>query len=471
MTCFLCDQYLETPKDLPCKHSYCRTCLQQFCLTNATDTGFPCPKCRAQIKVKDPNQPITEWVDTIPTNEETDKRLEKIRMLEREKRKEKCMFCLSKWKAISATKYCKACREYFCTECGNQHWLLRRSKDHRVWLIEDLITLKTDALLRSCLDFVFNSSVRNKRLTGSNNDRNIEDGVNLANSEVTGATFLPNNYVVLADKGNEKIKLFDDHYQFVTAYKIPCHDVLAFNDYFIVVTCPVDSCMYILSIYNRKIEHDEKIALDAECYGLCYIDNELDTNNFAVTLAKRPIQILLYSGLKQTGQIDVAQGKITMLSPAYLTYSKSKQLFFISDKIHQCLKCINRAGEVVWEKRIAEACGLSIFHDNVLLARRDRKTVDLIKISGQIIKSVVSIEAGLAHVNTLCNDHWFRSNNTTKVLVTDDTDLVRIFLIEDPLLDEDIRIFIDRSPSSRRSSVLDPDQSSTEEKSSICTIV
>ncbi|XP_053398880.1 uncharacterized protein LOC128556923 [Mercenaria mercenaria] len=466
--CFLCEQYLDTPKELPCKHTFCRSCLQQFCLSNATDTGFPCPRCRAQVKVKDPTQPLIEWADTIPTNYQLDKRLEKIRVLEMEKKKEKCAFCLSKWKATTATKYCKSCQEYFCTECGNHHWLLRRSKEHRVWLIEDLVTLKTDSFLRSGLTTVFNASVRGKHITEGGNKKKYDNTVDTINIEITGATFLPNGSIVLADKANEKLELFDDHFRFVVAYKCPCHDVLAFNNYFIVVTCPLENCLKMLSIYDREIEHDKTIDLGAECYGLCYIDDECNTNNFAVTVSTRPVQILQYSGLRRTDKIEIAQGSISMLSPVYITFSKLKQLFFVSDKIHQCLKCITTEGEIVWEKRITDCRGLTIFEENVLLARNDRKTVDLINSSGQIIKSVIPFEDGLSQVNTLCSDHWNMVGNTKRLLACDNTELVRVYLTEDPLMDEDIRIYMKRQTSKLAD---DSDTDESEVKSSVCILL
>ncbi|XP_060573875.1 uncharacterized protein LOC132731676 [Ruditapes philippinarum] len=284
LSCFLCAQYLNTPKNLTCNHTFCRSCLQQFCLSNATDTGFPCPRCRSMVKVKDPTLPLLEWADTIPTDHQLDKRLEKIRILEQGDKKEKCAFCLSKWKGVVATKYCKACQEYFCTECGNQHWLLRRSKEHRVWLIEDLITLKTDALLRAGLETVFNSKIWDKHITSERERKKQSSAVDVVHAEITGSTFLPNGFLVLADKSNEKVKLFDDHFRFVTAFKARCHDVLAFNNYFIVVTCPLDLCLMMLSIYDREIELDKTILFEAECYGLCYIDDESNTNRFAVSV-------------------------------------------------------------------------------------------------------------------------------------------------------------------------------------------
>lgn len=468
LSCFLCDQYLNTPKNLTCNHTFCRSCLQQFCLNNARDTGFPCPRCRAMVKVKDPNLPLLEWVDTIPTNHHLDKRLEKIRLLEQDKKKEKCAFCLSKWKGIVATKYCKACQEYFCTECGNQHWLLRRSKEHRMWLIEDLVALKTDALLRSGLETVFNSKIGDKHTTSRKDKRKLNYTLDEVNTEISGATFLPNGFIVLADKSNERVKLFDDHFLFVTAYTCHCHDVLAFNNFFIVVTCPLDKCLQVLSIYDNEIELDKTIPTDSECYGLCYTDDEKNTNNFAVSVSTRPVQILQFTGLRQTQKIEISPGAISMLCPTFLTFSKSKQLFFLSDKTHQCLKCITMEGSIVWEKRVSDCKGITLFEDNILLARSERRSVDLTNFSGQIIKSVISPEEGLSKVNTLCSDHWHMLGNTKRVLVCDDTELVRVYLIEDPLLDEDIRIYINRESSRLAATETDDDQDNS---SNICVII
>jgi hypothetical protein len=125
-------------------------------------------------------------------------------------------------------------------------------------------------------------------------------------------------------------------------------------------------------------------------------------------------------------------------------------------------------GSVVWEKRISDCRGITLFGDNLLLARSNRKTVDFANTSGQIIKSVIPAEEGLSHVHTLCSDHWNMIGNTKRVLVCDDTELVRIYLVEDPLLDEDIRIYMNRETSRLAGSEHDDHE---EHKSNICVII
>ncbi|KAL4230072.1 hypothetical protein ACF0H5_010457 [Mactra antiquata] len=438
--CYLCGRYLELPKDLPCNHTFCRACLQQFCLSNALEDRFPCPECNITIKIPDPNIPIIEWADTIPTNHETEKRLQAARQIESERKRKYCTLCRVKWKKIHASKYCKACQEYFCDECGNQHWLLRKSKQHRVWLLEDLEELEKDPLLRSYLDLIFNTKlIQKKKLIKDGEEENNDS----ENCLISGATFLPGGELVLADKNNQKLKYFDKHHRFVSSISIQCHDVLACNRNFIIVSSPLLNKLSIFGIHANNIDFLTDLELDASCYGLCHTDNG-HGNKFAVTLSSRPVRVVLFSGTKQTKSIELSAGEITMLCPSYIAYIKTEMTYVLLDDTHACVKCFNNDGSIVWEKKISNCKGLDVFDNHILIGRSDRKTVDMVNVNGKILKSVVTDEDDVSNVNCICTDHFQHTGNTIRLFVGDNTNLARVFLLEDPLKDNDLRVFINR---------------------------
>ncbi|KAH3827598.1 hypothetical protein DPMN_129537 [Dreissena polymorpha] len=146
---------------------FCRSCLQSHCLRSATYTSFPCPLCSKPTVVKDQNTTLLGWVDSLPTNKTKEQQLEMLQAMNQLKKSQglTCSFCTSKWNTVTETKYCKSCKEYYCDECGNQHWLLRKTKEHRVYLTDDLFELKTDSLLRSSLNMFFNAMWRGRGMT------------------------------------------------------------------------------------------------------------------------------------------------------------------------------------------------------------------------------------------------------------------------------------------------------------------
>lgn len=443
--CLLCGQYLELPKDLPCKHTFCRACLQKHCLKHALEDRFPCPECQGMIKIDDPNLPIIEWADTIPTNEEIEKRLQAARQIEKEKKRKYCAICRVKWKKETATKYCKACQEYFCDECGNQHWLLRKSKQHRVWYIEDLEEVEKDPLLRSSLDLIFNAKLTHKSNLSKATSENDADQENCM---ITGATFLPDGELIFVDKTNQKLKYFDKHHRFVSSIAIQCFDVLAFNKSFIVASCPLQNQLITLSISDSHFDRKSVVDLEDRCYGLCHMNEGNNDTTFAVTLFSKPVKLLLYTGTKQTNSINIDSGSIIMCCPSYIAYIKQEKMFVLLDDTHACVKCVNQDGVIVWEKRIKNCRGLAVIDDNqILLGRSDRKTIDLVDKGGKILKSVVSDTDGVSNINCLSKDYWQLSRNTTRLLVGDNTNLVRVFLLEDPLKDDDIKIYMRRMPN------------------------
>jgi hypothetical protein len=266
--------------------------------------------------------------------------------------------------------------------------------------------------------------------------------------EIAGATFLPDGSFALVDTANVKIKVFNKHLHPIASYSTQCHEVLSFNKCFFVVSSPQERCLKLFSYFNKIIEMEQTVDLVGEGYGLCYTDNEFDTNNFAVAVKSQPVQILLFSGMIQTHSVNVRTNEVAIICPEYLTFVKTKHVFIISDRSSSSLVCVNQDGESVWEKNIPECLGLACFHENILVARGDRQSVDIVSINGQIMKSVVSSNDGICHVRALCREYWKPAYSKTRILVGDDTDLIRILSLEDPLLDEDIGQFMGQNQNS-----------------------
>ncbi|WAQ98242.1 hypothetical protein MAR_022615 [Mya arenaria] len=473
LMCGICSEYPEEPKELPCGHHFCLPCLQIHCLSVADPERpyFPCPECGKNVIIQDPTTPVLDWVHHIPTNKTKQKQLERLTALAKEKRRQSliCSFCNTKWKNALATKYCKACQEYFCDECGNQHWLLRATKEHRVWLVDDLHTLKTDSLLRSSLTLLFNAKWKGRKLDKNAKHNNQPKVISESESDefdidITGVGFINNSHIIMADRMNERVKLFDHNYVLKNSIRMKCFDLLVLEDNHVVVTCPLDENIKYIHVSGNKLHETSTLDINNECYGLCYMHN----NMYAVIVATDPISILVIKNNNRFKTIELATGKITMKTPRYIDYFLENKTFVLTDTIHQCVKNVSASGEVLWERKVPGCKGVAFFGNHVLIARSDRATVDLMSSKGQFLKSIVRLDDGLAEVQAIRINAYFDSTAVTSLIVSENTNLVRIFRVEDPLKDEDLIAYIMPGPPLSVASGSSPDSSA---KSPVCSIL
>ena len=50
-TCSICQDELKDPRLLPCIHSFCLECLEQYCADKLPGDDVPCPECRNEFSV------------------------------------------------------------------------------------------------------------------------------------------------------------------------------------------------------------------------------------------------------------------------------------------------------------------------------------------------------------------------------------------------------------------------------------
>ena len=46
VTCEICQDMYDDPRLMPCNHTFCKSCLEEWQQKNGDDSSFPCPKCR-----------------------------------------------------------------------------------------------------------------------------------------------------------------------------------------------------------------------------------------------------------------------------------------------------------------------------------------------------------------------------------------------------------------------------------------
>ena len=115
--CLICHDDIKDTRLLPCIHSFCLECLENYCRSSNKLPGddVPCPECRHEFQIpKDGVAGLTVRThDKEPAHSEM------------------CEVCLSEQRSIPATVYCVDCSQKLCERCSQPH-LRMRSGPHDV---------------------------------------------------------------------------------------------------------------------------------------------------------------------------------------------------------------------------------------------------------------------------------------------------------------------------------------------------
>ncbi|KAK7020631.1 hypothetical protein SK128_019457 [Halocaridina rubra] len=107
--CAICLDLLHRPRSLPCGHTFCLLCLQNY--ANSCRTIITCPSCRGAAHVP------TEGVMGLPPNNVLAEMVQIIRERRMDKSLLTCVLC----KGTEEVAECSHCKQHFCKSCGDLH--------------------------------------------------------------------------------------------------------------------------------------------------------------------------------------------------------------------------------------------------------------------------------------------------------------------------------------------------------------
>lgn len=128
--CGLCYEDFQDPRILPCMHTFCFKCLDEFVEQTSEENKFPCPLCKISTSI--PNGGVTAFKSNIYVSAMQ-------ASLQMEAKKSVCETCEE---ALEAQTYCLECKQNFCNKCGNIHLKMKLSKEHH--LVNSLQTAEKD---------------------------------------------------------------------------------------------------------------------------------------------------------------------------------------------------------------------------------------------------------------------------------------------------------------------------------------
>ena len=129
VSCSVCSDVFTDPKQLPCLHSFCLHCLNQWHRTSHGRDTIRCPKCQAVSRI-----PESGDLKDLPTSFYLNGLIDVLAIKECRSSQVRCGNCDKK---SSETSYCFQCCVFWCEECVTGHNIIRSNKDHRVLALKD----------------------------------------------------------------------------------------------------------------------------------------------------------------------------------------------------------------------------------------------------------------------------------------------------------------------------------------------
>jgi len=110
-TCSICWQDFNSPRSLPCLHSFCLGCLQGHCRDKQPGAKAQCPLCRTEFTI--PQNGLEDFVLNFFLQNLIDTKCAS--------RAEPCEVCSTGQQFVRATVNCVDCSQKLCERCSLPH--------------------------------------------------------------------------------------------------------------------------------------------------------------------------------------------------------------------------------------------------------------------------------------------------------------------------------------------------------------
>jgi hypothetical protein len=162
---------------------------------------------------------------------------------------------------------------------------------------------------------------------------------------ITGATFLFDGRVILADDSNKNVKLFGTDYKPLSSITLNSspRDIATISHVEIAVTLPNEKMVQIFKIGTKDIEKDRSQVLSIDCYGITFHEDEMYvTSGWS---SEREIQVLKSSG-EFSKKIRLSKGVFRY--PLYITIDPKSKTMYVSDYINGVI-ALDMGGKMVFQ--------------------------------------------------------------------------------------------------------------------------
>ena len=164
----------------------------------------------------------------------------------------RCGPCKDEEQNVIAYCYCPTCMTYMCERCHRVHARLPVTREHRILSDDDIPGSQQGKAFDRGETEVKVGELKHLKVAGQTNMRIRVDGEKTG-CNITGKAILKDGGLILADKGNENVKMYSQEGILQSSLKLPCPpwDVCVVKAISAVVTLP-GLGMYVLDVSVRS---------------------------------------------------------------------------------------------------------------------------------------------------------------------------------------------------------------------------
>jgi len=147
-SCSICLEKFKEPKVLPCNHTFCLECLDNYCEDKDPGEETTCPLCKQVFSIP------SGGVRDLPDNSFIHQLLQvnSVRPtittgVQESDRPISCEWCSDNEAAVKATSYCIECDQHICDRCSMTHKKAKVSRYHQVVSSADIPSSKEKSKL------------------------------------------------------------------------------------------------------------------------------------------------------------------------------------------------------------------------------------------------------------------------------------------------------------------------------------
>lgn len=130
LECHICLETYRRPKTIPCLHSFCEQCLNNY-IANCRElqgSSFPCPVCKQVVECPDPSLPRTHWASSFKASFFLNDLADCLKAAASPPLTAPCSLC----DRHNAVKFCLDCDHKLCRDCFSVHSRIPTSSNHEV---------------------------------------------------------------------------------------------------------------------------------------------------------------------------------------------------------------------------------------------------------------------------------------------------------------------------------------------------
>ena len=216
---------------------------------------------------------------------------------------------------------------------------------------------------------------------------------------ITGCAVMPNGSIVICDRDNDRLKLFDKAWVCQGSLEIPdIFDISVIDVNNVIVTAPNQEKLQYVQILPQ-LRLGRTIQLDSECWGICVSGDNMYVT-YKTSSNRHGIRVLGLDGTKRN-RVPVDRNS----SPFAITSSPNGEKLFFTDWNTDIVTCITVDGRIVYKYKAGLlTCPRGMFcdsEDTLFVCGFDSKTVQVIAADGKSGSTILTSLDGLQYLHCI----------------------------------------------------------------------